>query len=93
MKVKRENINPNSTKNFEFDVTATEFVVKNLTNSNIIACLGDFDEDNGVKIPAMTSEIISDNFCEIYVGYSARTYNKVSVKTDVGGEVEVRCLK
>lgn len=93
MQVKRVNINKNEVTEFNFDVLASEFAVKNFTDSNILVCLGNFDEEKAVKIPSMFLEVISNNFNKDITNYTTKLYNKITVKAECGGEVEVRCLK
>lgn len=92
MKVKRINVNANEITEFNFDVFAKEFAVKNFTGGNILACLGDFDENKAVKIPTTFIELIFDNFIE-FGEYTNKRYNKVTIKAEEAGEVEVRCIE
>lgn len=93
MQVKRINATIGAVTEFNFDVLAKEFVVKNFTDSNILACLGDFDENKAVKIPSMFLEVISNNFNKDITNYTTKLYNKVTIKAESAGEVEVRCIE
>lgn len=93
MQVKRINVNKDEVTEFNFNVLAKEFAVKNFTTGSILACLGDFDENKAVKIPAMFLECIFNSFNEDITKYTTKLYNKVTVKAESEGEVEVRCLE
>lgn len=100
MKVKRLNCDQNTITTFLFEPDTYEeemvvnvFAVKNFTSGNILACIGDFDEGKAVKIPAMFAEKIFDNFCEDITRYTTKSSNRVTIKAEEGGEVEVRCIE
>lgn len=93
MEVKRINTNKDEVTEFNFDVLASEFAIKNFTDSNILVCLGDFDENKTVKVPSMFLEIVSNNFNKDITNYTTKLYKKITVKSEAGGEVEIRCLK
>lgn len=90
MKILRKSLN-NETKTFQFDVNVFEFLVKNLTDTDILVCFGDtFDNDTSIKIPSYTSQIITEN---IRQDTNEFLHNTVVVKTTGEGEVEVQCLE
>ena len=90
MKIERKNFN-NETKTFTFDVNVFEFLVKNLTDEDILVCFGDtFDNATSIKIPSYSSQIITENLRQDTAEYMN---NSVTVKATGEGEVEVQCLE
>lgn len=90
MKILRKDFT-NETKTFEFDVNVSEFLVKNLTDEDILVCFGnEFDENTSICIPSYTSQIITENLRRDTAEY---LHNSVIVKATGEGEVEVQCLE
>lgn len=90
MKILRESVS-NETKTFTFDVNSREFLVKNLTDDDIIVCFGStYVEAEGILIPSYCSQIITENIREDTSEYM---YNSVIAKCNGEGSVEVQCLE
>lgn len=91
MKVLRKNVTANSVTDFEFEnLQGFSFLVKNLTNSDILVCFNEFDENANIKIPAYMSQTITQNINHTNSNYATDT---ISVKSLEEGEVEVQCLE
>lgn len=90
MKIQRKSVN-NEQKTFTFDVNAREFLVKNLTDDDIMVCLGDsYSADNSILIPSYCSQIITENIREDTSDY---LHNTLVVACNGEGSVEVQCLE
>lgn len=89
MKILRKTIDADNIVEFKFDVKAFSFLVKNLTSDDILVCFNDFDENSNIKIPALMSQIITQNVNHSDTKYSTDT---LQIKSSGEGEVEVQCL-
>lgn len=79
-----------ATLNFEFEVAASEFLIKNLTDGEIYASLErDATKEQSVLIPAQTAQRLQ------YGSYGGGKSNIVQIIPTVTSEkgVEVQCLK
>lgn len=91
MKVLRKNVTANSTTQFNFaNLQGYSFLVKNLTNGDILVCFDEFDENANIKIPAYMSQTITQNVNHTNSNYATDT---IVVKAVEEGEVEVQCLE
>lgn len=90
MKVLRKIINANTITEFKFDVKAYTFLVKNLTDGDILVCFDEFDENTNIKIPSYKGQPITQNTNHTDSKYATNT---LKVKGAVEGEVEVQCLE
>lgn len=91
MDVKRLNLSAGVVTDFNFNKDCAEFLIKNFSDSDIIVCMGNFDISKSIKIISNAFEIISDVNEETGIR-TKKSYNKLSIKSESGGEVEVRCL-
>lgn len=89
MKLLRKTIQANSITEFKFDVNAYTFLVKNLTNGDILVCFDEFDETTNIKIPARKGQAVTQNTNHTDSKYATNT---LKVKGSIEGEVEVQCL-
>lgn len=92
MDVKRINLSAGVVTDFDFNKVNARFLVKNLSNSDILVCMGDFDASNSIKICSECFEIVSDRTNEDLGFRNEKSYTKLTIKSEGGGEVEVRCL-
>ncbi len=92
MDVKRLNLSAGVVTNFDFNKENARFLVKNLSDSDILVCMGDFDVSKSIKICSDWFEIVSDRTNEDSGVRFEKSYNKLTIKSESGGEVEVRCL-
>lgn len=87
MQLLRKTISNNSITEFKFDLNCTRFLVKNLTESPIYACLGDsFDKDSSSIILSERSE-----YLEINEELENAT-TSITVYAEGNGEIEVQAL-
>lgn len=91
MKVIHVDIIGNTSKKVKLPTPSGKILVKNFTSGELKVCIEtkDFDE-NYVKIPALTAEIISD--CESKSASPAYFFDDVFLLGSENGEVEIRCL-
>lgn len=90
MKIERKSFN-NENKTFTFDVSVFEFLVKNLTDEDILVCFGtSFVEADSILIPSYSSQIIVENIRQDTADFM---HDSVTVKATGEGEVEVQCLE
>lgn len=92
MDVKRLNLSAGVVTNFDFNKENARFLVKNLSDSDILVCMGDFDTSKSIKIASGFYEVISDRTNEDTGVRIEKSYSKLTIKSENGGEVEVRCL-
>lgn len=92
MDVKRLNLSAGVVTDFDFGKVNARFLVKNLSDSDILVCMGDFDVSKSIKIASGFFEVISDRTNEDTGVRIEKSYNKLTIKSENGGEVEVRCL-
>lgn len=92
MDVKRLNLSAGVVTNFDFNKENARFLVKNLSDSDILVCMGDFDTLKSIKIASGFYEVISDRTNEDTGVRIEKSYSKLTIKSENGGEVEVRCL-
>ncbi len=90
MKLLRKTIKANTVTEFEFDVKAYTFLVKNLTDGDILVCFDEFDENTNIKIPSYKGQLVTQNANHIDSKYATNT---IKIKADIRGEVEVQCLE
>lgn len=90
MKLLRKTIQVDNITEFKFDVEAYTFLVKNLTDGDILVCFDEFDETTNIKIPAGKGQPITQNTNHTDSKYATNT---LKVKGSVEGEVEVQCLE
>lgn len=87
MQLLRKNVVANTTTEFKFDVSCTKFLVKNLTDDFIYACLGDeFDENSSSIILSGMSE-----YLEINEKLENPT-TSITIRAKVAGDIEVQAL-
>ena len=89
-KLLRKTLSANTNTNFNFDVRGAKFFVKNYTSNIIYVSLGDeLTQESAVKIESGFAQIVTANDNTSL----ENTTNIVTVLSEVGGEVEVQCLK
>lgn len=87
MQLLRKTIKAKTAVEFKFDVLCTRFLVKNLTNNSIYACLGDiFDKDSSAIILSELSE-----YLEINENLENPTCS-ITVYSENDGDIEVQAL-
>lgn len=89
MKLIRKKVCPDILTEFKFDVKSYDFLVKNLTDGDILVSFNEFDENKNIKIPAFMSQVITMNVNHKISEYLTDT---LTIKTAIEGEVEVQCL-
>lgn len=89
MKILRKEVSSSLITEFKFDVKAYDFLVKNLTGSDIFVCFDSFDENKNIKIPSLMSQIITMNTNHKDTRYST---DILQIRSSEEGEVEVQCL-
>ena len=89
MKLLRKKLSSNLITEFKFDVKAYDFLVKNLTGSDIFVCFDKFEENQNIKIPSFMSQVITMNTNHKDTRYCTDT---LQIKSSEEGEVEVQCL-
>lgn len=92
VQVKRMTTTADANITFSFDVLGFEFLVKNLTDDDILVCLGDtYNEDVSILIPAETAQVITVNKkIHLLVDGTKDITIKPVATSDRG--VEVQCL-
>ncbi len=90
MKLLRKTIQANDITEFKFDVKAYTFLVKNLTDGDILVCFDEFDETTNIKIPAEKGQPITQNTNHNDSNYAT---DILKIKGSIEGEVEVQCLE
>lgn len=87
MQLLRKTIKAKTAVEFKFDVLCTRFLVKNLTDNSIYACLGDiFDKDFSAIILSGASENL-----EINESLENPTCS-ITIYSEIGGDIEVQAL-
>lgn len=96
--IDRKTLVANTNTEFTFDMKAKKILIKNMTEDYVMACLGDYDASRAIKIPSNTGEVLFEyayntdgNKTNWY--NTCITYNKVTVNSTAGGEVECRCIE
>lgn len=92
MDVKRLSLSAGVVTDFDFNKDSACFLVKNFSDSDIWVCMGDFDTSRSIKIASGCFEVVSDRTNEDTGIRIEKTYTKLTIKSENGGEVEVRCL-
>lgn len=88
MNVIRKTIPAGQVTEFAFSQDVIHFVVKNLTNNRIYACLGNtYIENQSVVVLPFTSDHLIINETE------ESSVRCIQVYSESGGEVEVQCLE
>lgn len=88
MNVIRKTIPAGQVTEFAFNVDVTHFVVKNLTDNRIYACLGNtYVEEESITVLPLTSDNLIINEDE------ENSVRCVQIYSEYGGEVEVQCLQ
>ncbi len=87
MQLLRKKVLANIETEFKFDVSCTRFLVKNLTEDAIYACLGEvFDEDCSAVILSGMSEYLEVN------EKIENPTTSIMIKSKVDGDIEVQAL-
>lgn len=87
MQLLRKKVLANTETEFKFDVSCTRFLVKNLTEDAIYACLGNvFDESSSSVILSGISEYLEVN------EKLENPTTSIMIKAKVGGDIEVQAL-
>ena len=92
MKVTHVTIEPDVVTPVKLPAKTGEILVKNFTTGDLLVSIEKDDfTDNYVIIPSLMGEVLSENTTHA----STRLYffDDVYLKSSVGGEVEIRCLK
>ena len=92
MDVKRLNLSAGVATDFIFGKDCANFLVKNFSDSDILVCMGDFNTEKSIKVSSGWFEVIRDGTNESTGIRTEKSYNKLTIKYESGGEVEVRCL-
>ena len=89
MQVVRKTLVASTTTDFEFDISADEFMIKNFTSGDIYVAYDDtFDKDKSVCI----SSGFGENFT-VNEFISRRANLTVKVQADIAGIVEIRATR
>ena len=92
MKVTHKTLEPDVVTPVKLPSKTGEILVKNFTTGDLLVSIEKDDfMDNYVIIPALMGEVL----CECATRSSTRSqyFDDVYLKSSVGGEVEIRCLK
>ena len=91
MKVTHVTLSPGITK-VTLPSKTGEILVKNFTSGDLLVAIEKEDFlENYVTIPTMMGEVLSE--CAIHSSTRSYFFDDVYLKSTVGGEVEIRCLK
>lgn len=91
MRVKHITLSPGATTPVKLACKSGEILVKNLTNGNLMVAIEREDfEDCYVTIPPLTGEVLCR--CANNAHSPAYFFDDVLLKSEIGGEVEIRCL-
>lgn len=87
MQLLRKNVSANSIISFEFDLSCTKFLVKNLTKNNIYACIGDIyiEENAALILPNISEQLCINQELE-------NPTTTVMIFCEGTGEIEVQAL-
>ena len=92
MKVTHVTLEPGVVTPVKLASKTGEILVKNFTSGDLLVCIEEEDFDNNyVRIPAMMGEALSE--CSTHSSTRSYFFDDLYLKSDVGGEVEIRCLK
>lgn len=73
-------------------VKSGEVLIKNFTAGNLLVSVEKEDFDNNyIKIPSLMAEVVNE--CELKSTSHAYFFDDLYLKSDVDGEVEIRCIK
>ena len=92
MKVTHITLSPGVTTLAKLASKTGEILVKNFTEGDLLVSIEkeDFNQ-NYVTIPARMGEVLSE--CSTHSSTRSYFFDDVYLKSNVGGEVEIRCLK
>lgn len=92
MKVTHITLQPDVVTPVKLPAKTGEILVKNFTTGDLLVSIEKEDfTDNYVIIPALMGEVLSE--CAIHSSTRSYFFDDVYLKSSVGGEVEIRCLK
>jgi hypothetical protein len=92
MKVTHVTLQPDVATPVKLLCKTGEILVKNFTTGDLLVSIEKEDfTDNYVVIPSLMGEVLSE--CSTHSSTRSYFFDDVYLKSSVGGEVEIRCLK
>lgn len=92
MNVIHVTLNPGVSTKVTLPVKSGEVLVKNFTAGDLLVSVEKEDFDNNyIKILANMAEVVNE--CELKSSSRSYFFDDLYLKSTVGGEVEIRCLK